>query len=122
MKLFLERMVTLLKERSGVQAQIDGGFVFDDSVEGLARHSYGGGHILYVNPLKIEELVQNKHQMAYKLWDMTIHEFAHIWCYLEDGNQYHNESYVLKTHQARDLMWDQREVQAVFNECWKAVK
>lgn len=27
-----------------------------------------------------------------------------IWCYLEDGNDYHNESYVLKTHEARDLL------------------
>jgi len=45
-----------------------------------------------------------------------------IWCYLEDGNDYHNESYVLKTHEARDLLWDQREVQGIFNECWRMVK
>lgn len=122
MRLFIERLVAILKERSGVQAQIDCGFVFDDSVEGLVSHGYGGGHILYINPLKVEEFVQNKHQMVYRLWDTVIHEFAHIWCYLEDGNDYHNESFVLKTHDARDLLWDQREVQGIFNECWKAVK
>ena len=122
MKLFLERLIVLLKKRSGVQAQVHGGFVFENSVEGLASHSYCGEHILYVNPLKIEELVQDKHQMAYKTWDMVIHEFSHIWSYLEDGNQYHNESFVLKTHKVRDLLWDQREIQAIFNECWKVVK
>lgn len=122
MKLFVERLVAILKERSGAQAEIDCGFVFRGSVEGLVSHGYGGGHILYVNPMKIEEMVQDKHKMAYKVWDMVIHEFAHIWCYIEEGNQYHNESYVLKTHEARDLLWDQREVQAIFSECWKAVK
>jgi hypothetical protein len=98
------------------------GFVFDDSVEGLACHRGTGEHILYINPLMIEEFVQDKHQMAYKLWDLVIHEFSHIWSYLEDGNQYHNESFVLKTHQVRDFLWDQREIQTIFNECWKAVK
>lgn len=122
MKLFIERLVAILKERSGVHAQIDCGFVFDGSVEGLTSHRYGGGHILYVNPLRIEEFVQNKYRMAYQLWDTVIHEFAHIWCYLEDGNDYHNESYVLKTHEARDLLWDQREVQGIFNECWRRVE
>jgi hypothetical protein len=122
MKLFIERLVGILIERSGITAKINCGFVFDASVEGLASHCYDGDHILYVNPVKIEDLIQNKHQMAYKLWDMVIHEFSHIWCYVEDGNQYHNEGFVLKTHQLRDLIWDQREIQIIFNECWKAVK
>ena len=122
MKLFVQELVQLLRKRSGIDTEIHTGFVFECSVEGLATHNYGGSHILYVNPLQVESYTRNKHQMAYKLWDMVIHEFAHIWSVVEDGNEYHNESFVMRMHKARDLVWDFREVYTMFKNCWNQVK
>jgi predicted metallopeptidase len=88
----------------------------------MDRRWNGDRFILYVNPGKIEEKIRDRRWTAYKAWDVVIHELAHIWSIIEDGNTSHNESYNEKAHRVRDLVWDQREMHTLFTQCWNLVK
>ena len=121
-KLFVEKLTDLLRSRAEISSKVACGFVFDDSVDGLASQADGNRFILYVNPGKIEEKIRDRRWSAYKAWDVVIHELAHIWSIVEDGNTSHNEGFTEKAHRVRDLVWDQREVFTIFTGCWNSVK
>jgi hypothetical protein len=116
LRLFVEKVILLYKERRNITDDIYMGFVFDDSVEGRFTNR-DGKNIVFINPITVLKLIRNKRQMTFHALLVILHELAHFENYKEDSFLYHNESFVNKFHSLMKLFWDTDEIYKVWKSC-----
>lgn len=105
-KYFMEHVIEQYRVKSGCEDKIRSGFVFDNSLEGVLHHEGSNLNTLFINPIRVEKFNNNKRELVYEILDIICHELAHFETIMHEGQQYHNESFVLRLHKLKKMFWD----------------